>query len=83
MFATLLQNLTCISSIIEQKIWQKAKLSLINVSFGNTSESTVGINLPDPVWLIKISHFFCDLRFADPIPKTNIAAEVMRLGFLL
>ena len=26
---------------------------------------------------------FCDLPFADPIPKTYIAAEVMGLGFLL
>ena len=77
----MLQNLTCISSIIEKKVWQKAKLSSINVSFGNISESAVKINLPDPVWLIKICQFFCDLPFADAIPKTYIAAKVMGLGF--
>ena len=67
---------------MEKKVWQKAKLSSINVSFGNTSESAVGINLPDLVWLTKICQFFCDLPFADRIPKTYIAAEVVGLGFL-
>ena len=56
----------------------KGKVIIDNVSFGNTSESAVGINLPDPVWSI-----LCDLPFADPIPKTYIAAEVVGLGFLL
>ena len=67
---------------MEKKVWQKAKLSSINVS--NTSESVVRINPLDPVWLIKICQFFCDLPFADPIPKTyTTAAEVMGLGFSL
>ena len=78
MFATLLQNLTCISSIKEKKVWQKAKLSLINVSFGNTSECVIGIHL---VWLIKICQFFCDLPFAGLIPKICIAADIVGLGF--
>ena len=56
---------------IEKKAWQKAKLSLINVSFGNTSESAVRINLLDLIWLIKICQFFViyhlQTQFSRPI----------------
>ena len=57
-----------------------AKGKVINVSFDNTFECAVTTHL---VWLIKNLSIFCDLPFADLIPKTYIAAEVMGLGFLL
>ena len=55
-----------------------AKLSLINVSYGNTSKCVVRIHL---VCLIKICQYFVIYHLQTQLPKTYFAAEVMGLGF--